>query len=81
MSDLVADLRSLLAVAICPQCDGSGTIVDGIGYTEYVSRDMAIDAGDRSLEGSVYRHKEPEIYECEWCARRKAAINQPSSST
>jgi hypothetical protein len=79
MSDLLSDLRALLETAICPQCDGGGVIVEGTGYTEYVSRDMAIDAGDRSLEGSVYRHKDPEVYQCEWCARRTDLLN--SSNT
>lgn len=39
------------------------------GYhdAEYVTRDMAIDAGDRSLEGSLYQHEEYDWGACPCC--------------
>jgi RecJ-like exonuclease len=36
---------------VCKSCDGRGAVVVG---TNYVTLDMAIDAGDRSLEGGFH---------------------------
>lgn len=36
----------------CPNCEGTGAI--NYRPAQYVSRDMALDAGDPSLEGSIY---------------------------
>ncbi len=71
----LAELIGLLKAAHCPNCDGSGVIYGHPGHTEYVTRNMAHDAGDLSLEGSIYRQLEPEIDQCEWCARRDALLN------
>lgn len=73
MSSDTEHLVSLLRVARCPTCDGSGVIMEG-GGTIYVSREMAMDACDPSLEGSVYHHQEPQVYQCQWCDERQAAI-------
>jgi hypothetical protein len=35
---------------------------------------MALDAGDPSLEGSVYRQAEPEFAQCQWCDERSALL-------
>lgn len=67
-------LAELLAVARCPACDGSGVLVTGGREVEYVSRDMAVDAGDPSLEGSIYRESEPEISQCQWCHEKSALL-------
>ncbi|HUX46575.1 MAG TPA: hypothetical protein VMV58_01055, partial [Desulfosporosinus sp.] len=45
-------LKKLLEQAVCPNCDGSGGISHQVSERRYVARDMAIDAGDTSLEGS-----------------------------
>ncbi len=66
----------LLRVAKCPNCDGCGFTVELRGHTEYVSRDMARDAGDLSLEGSVYSQPEPEQVQCQWCAERDQVIEE-----
>lgn len=46
----------------------------------YVSREMAIDAGDPSMEGSVYHEEQPHPEQCQWCDERNAlfAGNNPS---
>ena len=70
----VRELADALRIAKCPNCDGSGaTIRPGYG-PEYVSHEMAVDAGDLSLEGSVYREAEPIVEQCQWCAERQAAL-------
>lgn len=56
--------------------DGSGTIVYQTGSREYVSRSMAIDAGDESLEGSMYSDDRFEFEQCQWCYERNIAINK-----
>jgi hypothetical protein len=71
LSALVASAEGLIAVAKCPECDGSGTGVREVGDTEYVSREMALDAGDASMEGSIYRMPEIETFQCRWCDERK----------
>lgn len=46
----------------CAACGGSGQMVVG----EYrVTRDMAIDAGDRSMEGAFYDYAYGECDACE----------------
>ena len=45
---------NLLEMAICPNCDGSGAIPHQVSSKQYVSRDMALDAGQPELEGSLY---------------------------
>ncbi len=62
-------IAALIRAARCPECDGSGVVQSG-GGTMYVTHDMAIDAGDRSLEGQVYHHQEPDVHQCQWCAER-----------
>ncbi len=69
-------LKELLAVANCPACDGSGAIIREGHGPEYVSRDMAMEAGDVSLEGSIYRAAEPVIEQCQWCEARKNAAQK-----
>lgn len=39
----------------------------GFHPAEYVSRNMAIDAGDKGLEGSLYRQEEYEWGQCPCC--------------
>lgn len=64
----------LLEVAKCPNCDGSGIIPIQTKQEYRVSRDMASDAGDASLEGSLYQQEEWEPSPCEWCEKRKALL-------
>lgn len=67
-------LLILLKIAICPNCDGSGSISYQISGREYVTADMARDAGDPSLEGSLYSHEQWEQEQCQWCAERSQII-------
>ena len=55
----------------CPNCDNSGYTVAQVEGREYVTRDMASDAGDLSLEGSLYREEEFEQEQCQWCYETK----------
>ena len=45
----------------CPQCQGEGKVVIG---EHRVTREMAIDAGDRSMEGAFHSYK---YAPCEAC--------------
>lgn len=51
--------------AECTQCDNG--VAGMSGGIDYVTREMAIDAGDRSLEGTPIDSREP--VECEYCGR------------
>lgn len=46
----------------CPECDGEGEVVIG---EYFVTREMAIDAGEPSMEGA---HHSYQYGECEMCA-------------
>lgn len=48
--------------APCEACGGSGTVIIG---EHYVTQDMAIDAGDRSMAGSFYGYEWGPCDECE----------------
>ena len=61
------ELQALLRMAKCPNCDGSGCIAHKVSNRQHVTRDMAIDAGDESLEGSLYSDDEWEQEHCQWC--------------
>lgn len=45
----------------CPDCEGGGAVALGV---HYVSREMAVDAGDPSMEGQV---AEVEYEPCPRC--------------
>jgi DnaJ-class molecular chaperone len=47
----------------CPYCNGQGYFAESIAH--YVTRDMAMDAGDMSLEGMKIEHWEQ--VQCERC--------------
>jgi hypothetical protein len=59
------ELIAFIDAAVCPECDGSGQTSFPLGE-HFVTREMAIDAGDRSMEGQSmgieYGHNE-----CQWC--------------
>jgi len=46
----------------CPQCQGEGKIPMG---DYHVTREMAIDAGDPSLEGTLYGHEYERCRSCD----------------
>lgn len=71
-------LRGLLAQAKCPNCDGSGVIPHQVSSRQYVTRDMAIDAGDPALEGSLYTDDEWEAEQCQWCYEREQVLKEDS---
>ena len=41
-------------LTVCPECGGTGSVIVG---TDYVTLDMAIDAGDRELEGTFFGYR------------------------
>jgi hypothetical protein len=71
---LIKDLVKLLKMAKCPDCDGSGIVITKTRDRQYVSRDMAIDAGDRALEGALCQDEEFDYCQCQWCYEKKAII-------
>ncbi len=70
----VEKLKSLLGMAKCPNCDGSGSIPHQVSSRQYVTRDMASDVGDPSLEGSLYCDDEWEAEQCQWCDEKHQAL-------
>lgn len=68
----VAEMAGLLAAACCPNCDGSGAFL--ARNQELVTREMAIDAEDESLEGATYR--DAEIEPCQWCYEKENVLAQ-----
>jgi len=67
-------LKGLLGMAVCPNCDGSGSIPHQVSSETRVSRDMALDAGMPELEGSIYTPDEWEAEQCRWCYERNEAL-------
>ena len=67
-------LKGLLGMAVCPNCDGSGSIPHQVSSETRVSRDMAIDAGMPELEGSIYTPDAWEEEQCQWCDERNEAL-------
>ena len=68
-------LLNLLNESKCPNCDGSGIIVHHITENQYVTRDMAIDAGNKSLEGSLYSKGDCDIEPCQWCDEKHKILS------
>ena len=69
-----AALVGLLKASYCPGCDGSGVIARKVSDEVRVTRDMAIDGGDESLEGQVYSEEQWDYEPCQWCDARTAAL-------
>lgn len=69
-------LKHLLEMAKCPDCDGSGGIPYQVSSREYITRSMALDACDPSLEGSLYSDNEWEQEQCQWCDERKKILGK-----
>ena len=46
----------------CETCQGTGTVTIG---EHRVTRDMAIDAGDRSLEGALHSYAYADCQNCD----------------
>lgn len=69
-------LIGLLKIAQCPNCDGSGAIPHQVSERRYVTRDMAFDAGNMALEGSLYSDDEWEAEQCQWCDEREQALSE-----
>jgi hypothetical protein len=66
----------------CPNCPNQGWYEEGdFQAKERVTRDMALDAGDPSLEGSVCREATgPEQVQCQFCYENpKSRFNLPSA--
>jgi len=67
-------LKGLLSQAQCPNCDGSGCIPKQVSSEQRVTRDMASDAGDMALEGSLYSRDRWEAEQCQWCYEKEQAL-------
>lgn len=65
---------NLLEMAVCPNCDGSGAIPHQVSSKQYVSRDMALDAGQPELEGSLYSDNQWEAEQCQWCDEKNMIL-------
>ena len=75
MNDLEMAL-GLLKDAVCPNCDGSGATQVRVFDRQYVSREMARDAGCPEMEGSLYSDDEWEAQPCSWCETRKQLLEK-----
>lgn len=51
----------------CPNCDNSGGYPVQVSSRQYITKDMATDAEEPSLEGQMYSDDEFEEEQCEWC--------------
>lgn len=67
-------IKELLSVALCPNCDGSGATVEMIQQAEYVTQEMANDAGQPERAGERLRDNQYAQVECEWCHCKKALL-------
>ena len=65
MKDKIAELIS--QARDCPNCDNSGFTVVQVGCKQYVTRDMAMDACEPSMEGMEIGDDEFEQEQCQWC--------------
>lgn len=61
-----------LRAAVCQNCDGSGSIPVPVGE-HFVTHEMALDAGDPSMEGSSMG-VEWGAEQCQWCDERKTLL-------
>ena len=71
---LIKKIIDLLNTTVCPNCDGSGSLGVMIKSPQYVTKEMASDAGDPLLEGSLYTEEEWEQQECQWCYEKNQII-------
>lgn len=71
----------LLRVAVCPECDGSGAKQVQTQSRQYVTREMAHDAGDLSMEGSLYSDDEFETQQCRWCYERNQCLSEKGTES
>ncbi len=62
----------LLRVAKCPACDGGGAIPVPLGEN-FVSHEMAMDAGEPSMEGQSMGI-EWGAQQCQWCDERSQLL-------
>lgn len=69
-------IGSLLKIAKCPNCDGSGMTSRQISERTFVTREMAMDAGDPSLEGHLFTDDEWVFEQCHWCHERRQVIDE-----
>lgn len=72
----IKELEELLKIAKCPNCDGSGCIPHKVSERQYVTRDMALDACDESLEGSLYSDEQWEAEQCQWCFEKDQVLKE-----
>jgi hypothetical protein len=75
MTDL-AQALVLLTVSKCPNCNGSGAVPVLVCARHYATREMALDAGDPSLEGSLVSDEEWETERCQWCHERHELLKK-----
>jgi len=73
---LIEMIINLLNNAKCPNCDGSGAILVQVREREYITREMAMDAGCPEMEGSLYSDDEWDYEQCPWCFEKDAVIKE-----
>jgi hypothetical protein len=74
--DYFRKLKGLLSVAKCPNCDGSGVTQIQTSCRQYVTSEMAMDAGCPEMAGSLYSDDEWELQQCQWCDERKQLLTE-----
>jgi hypothetical protein len=74
----IETLKSLLRMAKCPDCDGSGCMMRQVSEEQYVSRYMAMDAGDMDLEGQLFSEERWEQEQCRWCYEKDRVLDDES---
>ena len=67
---------ALLTIAKCPCCDGTGATAVRTSSRQLVTREMAMDAGEPAMEGSLYSDDEWEQQECQWCDEKKTLLER-----
>lgn len=60
-------LDRVLKGTFCETCNGTKAVVTGYSPATYITSDMASDAGDEALAGSVYQEEQFEFDKCPDC--------------
>ena len=74
----IGTLKGLLSMVNCPDCDGSGCMMHQVSEAQYISKYMAMDAGDMDLEGQLFSEEEWEQEQCRWCYEKKRILGNES---
>lgn len=65
----------------CQNCPNQGFTVEERGGVQYVTRDMALDACDLSIEGMPIDDRYQEQVQCQFCyTNEKSVFNQENNT-